>query len=187
MDSAAVIALIALVVAGITFYFQFFWKKRGVSLTLLSAHTMDDQFLAKLCVTNTGDTPVVVTELIPMVYRADGIGAQLGYDLKCSPTVPVSVAARSHYLASLQSHFSFEKNLKLFFRDTPDLIPDSNPGIKYIVGGLKLSLITDKGKMGWAAIQLFQLGAKDGKIIQSSMLDRPIELFKYEGLRIAGE
>ena len=180
------VAILAIILSSIGLYCQFFRKERGVSLTLLSVEAKSGHFAAKLCITNTGDTPVVITELIPLLFDSSHSGGPPGNDCRCAPPTPVSVPARSHYLAELRSSLD-DHSIKLYLRETPDLIPKTDSGFKFIVGGVTLSLITEQGKKAWAMIQLFQLGLRDGRIVELSYIDRPINLFKYKGLRIANE
>ena len=176
-------AFIALILASITFYFQFFWKRRGIILTLISVECHAMQLRAVICITNTGDTPAVITDLRLLFFFSHGGGGQPGNTFDCKPLLPTSIAPRSHQLFVINNAVSHHY-LNIYRRKSPDLIEDTNYQA-YIVGGISLNMITDSGHKAWTNIQLFQLGLNESVVLGSSYLDRPINLLKYPRLKIA--
>ena len=179
------LALVAILLSAITFYFQFFWKRQGASLTLLIIDVHDDTFFAQLCLTNTGDTPIVLAEMIPMLFdKSYALGASPpGRDYKSSPALPVSIAPMSHCVIELRSGFQIPTWGAV--RDQAPLLPDPNPGRQYILGGITLTLVTHTGRKTWGMIQLFQVVVKDKQICGSSYIDKPINLLARNVLKHA--
>lgn len=185
MDPASfVIAVIALLLSIVTFYYQFIKRNIGITITLVDASIQEGRITARYCITNTGDSPFVIMQFTPAFFTPETDPSYIhpGHNYLVSPEQPFLSNPYTHIIVTASTNIPFDQDM--LFSKTPFLIHDSNKYPMYLCGGFNLAIIMSNGCHGSLSLPLHESGLGLPNFTTTNYVTQTVDVLKHRRFRM---